>query len=128
MNARSALLGAAVLTCVCGFAASPQASPLPTLRAAALGDLTPFQTIASDTLAVVTRGDLAAAQKRGTDLETAWDNAEDKLKPTDPTRWRVLDKAIDRVLSELRDQQPKQAGIVAALKDLMTIMNKGGAA
>lgn len=94
----------------------------------ALGDLTPFQTIAAETLTIATQGNIPAAQKRGTDLELAWDTAEDKLKPTDPTRWRVVDKAIDRVLSELRATQPKQAGIVESLKDLVTIMSKGGAA
>lgn len=103
-------------------------TPSAAVTVAALGDLAAFRSIATDTLTLADKGQIAAAQKRGTDLETAWDEAEDKLKPTDPTRWRVVDKAIDHVLNELRSAQPKQPGISAALKDLLTTMDKGGAA
>jgi hypothetical protein len=125
---RSTLLGAVAFFAASTLAAPPRAAPLPAMQIAALGNLTPFQAIASETLMIANKGDLTAAQKRGTDLETAWDNAEDKLKPTDPTRWRVVDKAIDSVLKVLRAGQPKQPDIVAALKDLVAIMAKGGAA
>ena len=115
------------------MAASPMtAAPIPSPRAivatAGLGDLTPYKTITSDTLALVKKGDMAGAQKRGTDLETAWDKAEDTMKPGDPARWRVVDKAIDRVLNELRAPKPQAADCAAALTDLLGAIDKGGAA
>lgn len=124
----STLLVVAALICTPTLILPTRAAPLSQKQFAALGDLTPFQNITNDALALATKGDIAAAQKRGTDLETAWDEAEDKLKPTDPSRWRVVDKAIDRVLAELRAASPKQASVVAALRDLAGVMAKGGAA
>ena len=127
MFLRPLRLGMVALALTSAAAALGHAAPATDLRVAVLGDLAPFRAIAADTLGFAAKGDVVAAQKRGTDLETAWDEAEDKLKATDPARWRVVDKAIDRVLAELRAAKPRQSGITAALQDLLATMDKGGA-
>src|ERR1700710_2804253 len=90
-----------------GAAPLVEARVLWTAASTPLGDLSLYRTITADTLALIDKGDLVAAQKRGTDLETAWDKAEDTMKPNDPKRWRLIDKAIDRVLHELRAATPQ---------------------
>ncbi len=42
-----------------------------------------FETIAADTLVLVDEGNMKAAEKRITDFETAWDEAEPSLYPKD---------------------------------------------
>ena len=88
-------------------------------QAAGLGDLSAYRTIAVDTLAIVQRGDLKAARSRITDLETAWDQAEEQLQPRSPADWTAVDKAIDRALAQLRSGQPDAAGCIQALETLI---------
>jgi hypothetical protein len=65
-----------------------------------------LRTISEDTLSQVTAGDSAAAKSRATDLETAWDDAQDKLEPLDGTAWKFLDSEIDDALTAVRDTTP----------------------
>jgi protein-export SecD/SecF family membrane protein len=86
---------------------------------APLGDLSPFQLIAEDTLRIVKTGDLRAAKTRIRDLEAAWDSAEGKLRRMNPDTWKSVDKAIDRALSKLRSGKPDSAECIAALDALI---------
>ncbi len=85
----------------------------------ALGDLSPYRTIASDTLAIVGKGDIPAARTRIKDLETSWDKAEATLKPKDKATWTRLDGLIDAALADLRTPNPKPAACAASLKVLI---------
>ena len=62
-------------------------------------------------------GDGLAARSRITDLETAWDKAEEKLQPMSPDNWTALDKSIDRALANVRTDQTE---CVTALKALIS--------
>ena len=84
-----------------------------------LGDLSQFRTIAQDTRDLLDRGDQSGATTRVTDLETAWDDAQAKLKPRDPAAWTAIDGKIDTVLRELRSTSPNPASEKAALDALL---------
>jgi uncharacterized membrane-anchored protein len=96
--------------------AAPQAPAAP---ASKLGDLSQFRTISQDTRDLLDRGDQSGATARITDLETAWDDAQARLKPRDPAAWTALDDKIDTVLRELRSTSPDPASEKAALDDLL---------
>jgi hypothetical protein len=85
-------------------------APVQTSPSSPLGDLSGFRQVAEDTLSLVHKGDLTAAKSRIRDLESAWDKAEDQLKPLDSGAWTSADKSIDRALRELRSGRP-DAGI-----------------
>jgi preprotein translocase SecF subunit len=88
-----------------------------------LGDLGPFSKITSDVQALVQGGDLVAAKSRIADLESAWDEAEEKLRPMSPGDWTAVDKAIDRALAQLRSGVPDAAECERALTTLLAKMS-----
>jgi len=92
-----------------------------------LGDLSSLSAIAIDTLAIAKTGDLAAAQKRITDFETAWDNAAGTMQPLSPEKWQAVDAAADRAIGSLRAATPNQADAEAALGVLIAALDNPGA-
>jgi uncharacterized membrane protein YkoI len=89
-----------------------------------LGDLSSFRTIAADTLAIVDAGNLARAKARIKNPETTWDRAEAKLRPRDPERWLVIDKAIDAALVQLRADRPQASASKDALQSLLASFDR----
>ncbi|HTF54237.1 MAG TPA: hypothetical protein VK735_42900 [Pseudonocardia sp.] len=87
-----------------------------------LGDLSSFSKITQDTLDLLNSGDQSGATARITDLETAWDNGEARLKPRDNASWTDIDGKIDKVLRELRSTSPNPNSEKAALTTLRTAL------
>jgi hypothetical protein len=87
-----------------------------------LGDLSRFRVITQDTRDLLDRGVQGGATARVTDLETAWDDAQAKLKPRDPAAWTTLDGKIDTVLRELRSTSPDAASEKDALDALLAAL------
>jgi uncharacterized membrane-anchored protein len=81
-----------------------------------------FRTITKDTLQLVDSGDQAGAAKRVTDLETAWDNAQDTLQPNDCQAWTYVDQQIDPVLSAVRASNPEKSNEEQAIQALLTTL------
>jgi uncharacterized membrane protein YkoI len=94
------------------------------LSGQALGDLSSFRTLAADTLAIVNTGNLARAKTRIKSLETNWDKAEAALRPRNPEQWRMIDKAIDAALAQLRADAPQAAASEEALQKLLAILDR----
>jgi hypothetical protein len=123
-----ALLGMITAVGVGGWIAIPSLIPMKVEQVALadklingpLGDLSPFLHIASESLILAQRGDLKGAKARMKDLETAWDEAEERLQPMSPEDWTSVDKSIDRALAKVRAKEPDQEACVAALQTLVS--------
>lgn len=119
---RNLLLSVALIAVpVAGFSAVEMwLLPAPASQSASvgLGDLSPFAAIVTDTQTIAATGDLAAAQTRITDLETAWDEAEPTLRAADANAWGVVDTAIDDALSALRNGTPSPVEVTDTLAAL----------
>ena len=122
---RNLLLGVALIAApVAVFAAGYTLLAPPTAQTSAaeagppLGDMSSFEAITADVQSIAATGDIAAAGKRITDLETAWDEAQSKLRPVNTAAWGHVDGAIDDALTALRAKTPEGAQVDGALKSL----------
>ena len=88
-----------------------------------LGDLSVFQTIAMDMLALVRAGDSAGTRARADELESAWDHAQGTLQPTSPEKWTLLDGSIDEVLKKARSSSHPAGASEASLKSLLDVID-----
>jgi hypothetical protein len=87
-----------------------------------LGDLAAYATIVADTRDLAESGDLAGAEKRITDFETQWDDAEPTMRPKEPSAWGNVDAAADHALAALRTRQPDPAKVKGALTALSSVL------
>ena len=93
-----------------------------------LGDLSQFKTIITDVQAIAAKGDLAAAERRATDFETAWDDAQAKLRPLDSAAWGEIDSAADATFRALRAANPDTQSVTTALAALAATLDNSGLA
>lgn len=114
------------------YALAPaQAAPMASAAAPSLGDMSTFTKIVSDTETIASTGDLKAAEGRITDFETAWDAAQAKLQPVNPTAWGQIDTAADAAIHALRASVPDAATVkqtLAGLADALDNPTGAGAA
>jgi hypothetical protein len=86
---------------------------------AGLGDLSSLETIIADVQADAAKGDLAAAAKRITDYESAWDQGQTAIRPLNPIYWGNIDDASDAAISALRASTPSPDRVKSTLAALM---------
>ncbi|MDG3580311.1 hypothetical protein P7F60_28425 [Rhizobium sp. YJ-22] len=94
----------------------------------ALGDLSRFKAITQDALKLVEKGDLAGAEIRITDFETAWDTAQPTMWPLSHAEWSVVDDAADAAIASLRANKPNAEEARKTLQGLISALdNPSGA-
>ncbi len=106
--------------------ANPQIATTPVVANSSgkpLGDLSAYRKIAEDMARLVKAGDMKSAKSRAGDLESAWDNAQAKLRPMNQEKWTVMDNAIDDVLKQIRSSQPNAAVSSSSLDSLIGVIN-----
>ena len=103
----------------------PTTAAKPTVADSAkpLGDLSAFRKIAEEMLQKVNAKDSPAAKSKAAELETAWDNAQAKLRPMNPEKWTQMDNAIDDVLKKARAAQPDATANAASINSLIAVIN-----
>ncbi len=72
--------------------ASPAARPALTLTG---GKMAKYEAMAADAMAAVSQHNMERATNICSDLETAWDTAEDGLHKRDAETWNQIDRAMD---------------------------------
>ena len=117
-----AWIGLAMLVTLtlCGTIASSaqepkQAVDQSTPAAVANDNMTPYRTLAADTLNAFKAQDMATAKKKARELEVAWDTREKPLQKKSPDLWGQIDKAMDGFIKPImQDKSPDPAKIQTA--------------
>jgi hypothetical protein len=90
---------------VCGtMAASAQAED----------NMTPYRTLAADTLKAFKAHEMPTAKKKARELEVAWDKSEKALQKKSPDLWGQIDKAMDAFIKPMQDKSPDAAKVQTA--------------
>ncbi|MCX6921076.1 MAG: hypothetical protein NTX20_07115 [Verrucomicrobia bacterium] len=119
------LLGLLSLGLLAPAVRAEDAKPAPAAPASAITPIyTQMETSEFITLTKATLEALAAGKKEAmvaklTDLETAWDEKENALKPRDEKRWTTIDKTLDKAISALRSSKYNAPKGKAALELLI---------
>ena len=86
----------------------------PAAGAPADDNMTPYRTLASDTLKAFNAQDMPTAKKKARELEVAWDTREKALQKKSPDLWGQIDKAMDAFIKPLKDKSPDPAKVQTA--------------
>src|SRR5436190_23549724 len=76
-------------------------------------NMTPYRTLAADTLTAFKAHDMTTATKKARELEVAWDSHEEALQKKSPALWKQIDDAMDVLIKPLKDKSPDPAKIQA---------------
>jgi len=117
-----------ILTPVAAFSAyeiyfNPDLGATNQSTTASLGDLSTLKAIAADTQKISGAGDMSGAEKRITDFETAWDDAQPSIQPLNPEAWGVIDAAADTAIHALRAKTIDPAKTADALGILVAALD-----
>lgn len=122
---RNLLLSVALIVAPVGIFAvaygrlAPKAGQVAAATAApSLGDMSAFASIIIDVQGIAGKGDMVGAEKRITDFETAWDDAQATLRPVNASYWGNIDDAADAALKAVRAGTPDAAKVTMTLADL----------
>jgi hypothetical protein len=85
------------------------APALPAAPPATAYDMTPYETMAKETLRLVNAGDMKGALKEAKDLEQKWDKGTTDFKKSDAATWGSIDKQMDVVIAALKKNDAKKA-------------------
>lgn len=89
-------------------------------------DFLMFEAMAAETIALVSREDLVAAENRIGDFEAAWQTAQGRVRAYDGRLWQLVDQATGRATAELRGSERSPAKAQAALSTLMAALCERG--
>ena len=108
-----------VILTLCGTIASSaqepkQAVDQSTPAAVANDNMTPYRTLAADTLNAFKAQDMATAKKKARELEVAWDTREKALQKKSPDLWGQIDKAMDAFIKPMQDKSPDPVKVQTA--------------
>jgi len=91
---------------VCGTLASSAQEPN--------DNMTPYRTLAADTLQAFKAHDMPTAKKKARELEVAWDTREKTLQKKSPDVWGQIDKAMDGFIKPVQGKSPDPAKVQTA--------------
>jgi hypothetical protein len=75
--------------------------------------MTPYRTLAADTLKAFNAKDITSARKKAKELESAWDKNEKALQKKSPDIWTQIDKAMDDFIKPLDAKTPDATKVQA---------------
>ena len=85
-------------------------------------DVTHLSALAQAILTSVGGGDQSGATASAKDLESAWDDGQDRLQAMDGSTWTAIDGRIDAVLTAVRSPHPDPATQTRAAEDLLNAL------
>ena len=112
---------AALLTPLAGTIGRAEDKPAVAVPAAVytVEETAEFKKLTKATIEALDAGKKEKMIAKLTDLETAWDDKEDKLKPKDAATWMLIDKTLDKAISSLRSSKTDLPKGKATLEDLL---------
>ena len=111
-----------VMLALCGTIASSAQEPKPAVgqsppaagAVAADDNMTPYRTLAAETLKAFKAQDVPTAKKKARELEVAWDTREKALQKKSPDLWGQIDKAMDAFIKPMQSKSPDPAKVQTA--------------
>jgi hypothetical protein len=101
---RHAFLAGAVYAALFGLAPALSAAPLSYTY-----DMTPYETMAKESLRLVAASDMTGALKKARELEAKWDADTTDLRTADPALWNLIDGQMDAAIVALMTTDAKKA-------------------